>query len=134
MLYPICIHKEPDSDYGVIVPDLPGICSAGSTYEEALYMAQDAIEGHLECLAEDGAEIPLGSTFEEVKNTAFCDDGIWALVNVDITPYLGKAQKINVTLPGRLISKIDNAVSEKSLYGNRSNFLAQAAMKELGLK
>jgi len=34
--YPIIIHKEPNSDYGVIVPDLPGSFSAGSTIEEAI--------------------------------------------------------------------------------------------------
>lgn len=54
MLYPIFIEKDPDSDYGVTVPDIPGCFSAGSTYEEALYMAQDAIQGHLELLAEKG--------------------------------------------------------------------------------
>jgi len=134
MLYPVCIHKEPGSDYGVTVPDIPGCFSAGSTYEEALSMAQDAIEFHLETLAEEGEEIPMGSTLEVYKNEKDYEDGIWALVNVDITPFLGKAQKINVTLPGRLISKIDKAVEEKSLYGNRSNFLAKAAMRELGIE
>lgn len=28
MQYPIFIHKDKDSDYGVIVPDLPGCFSA----------------------------------------------------------------------------------------------------------
>ncbi len=134
MLYPVCIHKEPGSDYGVTVPDIPGCFSAGSTYEEALSMVQDAIEFHLETLAEDGEEIPMGSTLEAYKNEKDYEDGIWALVNIDIAPFLGKAQKINVTLPGRLISKIDKAVEEKSLYGNRSNFLAKAAMRELGIE
>ncbi len=134
MLYPIFIEKEPDSDYGVIVPDIPSCFSAGSTYEEALFMAQDAIQGHLELLAEEGEDIPIGSTLEAFQNNKEYTEGIWALVNVDITSYLGKAQKINVTLPGRLISKIDNAVAENSLYGNRSNFLAKAAIRELGLE
>lgn len=133
MLYPICIHKDSDSDYGVIVPDLPGIATAGESYADALYMAQDAIIGHLELLAEEGSAIPAGSTLEQLADTAFSERGIWALVDIDITPYLGKAQKINVTLPGRLINKIDNAVAQQSQYGNRSNFLAKAAMKELGI-
>ncbi len=132
MLYPICIHKEPDSDYGVTVPDIPSCFSAGSSYEDALYMARDAINGHLELLAEEGGEIPSGSTIEAYKDQEDYQDGLWALVDVDITPYLGKAHKINVTLPGRLISKIDQAVADKSLYQSRSNFLAKAAMRELG--
>ena len=32
----IVIHKDPESCYGVTVPDLPGCFSAGNTIEEAL--------------------------------------------------------------------------------------------------
>lgn len=37
MQYPIFIHKDPDSEYGVIIPDLPGCYSAGSTLTTMLY-------------------------------------------------------------------------------------------------
>ena len=43
MRYPIVIQKDTDSDYGVIVPDIPGCYSAGSTYDEALRNASEAI-------------------------------------------------------------------------------------------
>jgi predicted RNase H-like HicB family nuclease len=36
MRYPVVIHKDLDSDYGVTVPDLPGCFSAGTTLDEAL--------------------------------------------------------------------------------------------------
>ena len=36
MRYPVVIHKDPESDYGVTVPDLPGCFSAGETLDEAL--------------------------------------------------------------------------------------------------
>ncbi len=42
MNYPIVVHKEKGSDYGVTVPDLPGCFSAGGTLDEALAMACDA--------------------------------------------------------------------------------------------
>ncbi|MDW8232800.1 MAG: type II toxin-antitoxin system HicB family antitoxin, partial [Roseiflexaceae bacterium] len=29
MRYPVVVHKDPESDYGVTVPDLPGCFSAG---------------------------------------------------------------------------------------------------------
>ena len=35
MNYPIVIHKDADSDYGVTVPDLPGCFSAGKTLDES---------------------------------------------------------------------------------------------------
>ncbi len=47
------IHKDPDSDYGVTVPDLPGCFSAGSTIDEAMAMAREAIELHVEGLGSD---------------------------------------------------------------------------------
>jgi hypothetical protein len=31
MNYPVVLHKDPDSGYGVTVPDLPGCFSAGKT-------------------------------------------------------------------------------------------------------
>jgi len=42
MKFPIIIHKDTDSDYGVTVPDLPGCFSAGDSYMDALESAQEA--------------------------------------------------------------------------------------------
>ena len=36
MQYPVVIHKDPDTDYGVTVPDLPGCFTAGDTVDQAL--------------------------------------------------------------------------------------------------
>ena len=35
MKYPVVLHKDEDSDYGVTVPDVPGCFSAGETIDEA---------------------------------------------------------------------------------------------------
>ena len=59
MNYSVIIHKDPDSDYGVTVPDLPGCFTAGETVEEALTHAVEAIEGYLEDLLLDEEPIPL---------------------------------------------------------------------------
>ena len=50
MRYPVVIHKDHNSDYGVTVPDLPGCFSAAETMDEALREAVEAIECHLEGL------------------------------------------------------------------------------------
>ncbi len=34
--YAVLLEKDPDSDWGVTVPDLPGCFSAGTTLDEAL--------------------------------------------------------------------------------------------------
>ena len=53
MLFPLAIHKEKNSCYGVTVPDLKGCFSAGDTLDEAVTNASEAIKGHLELLIED---------------------------------------------------------------------------------
>jgi len=65
MQYPIFIHKDHDSDYGVIVPDLPGCFSAGNSVAEAIQNAHEAIECHLEGLLADNQTIPLRKSLEE---------------------------------------------------------------------
>ncbi len=61
--YPVVIHKDKDSDFGVTVPDLPGCFSAGVSVEDALKEAREAIECHLEGLLLDGEPLlrPSGS-------------------------------------------------------------------------
>lgn len=54
------VHLEPaeEGGYVVTVPALPGCITQGETYEEALAMAKDAIEGWLETMAELGKPLP----------------------------------------------------------------------------
>ena len=56
--YKIHLEPEPEGGFTVTVPALPGCVTWGATHEEALRMAQEAIEGFLQSLAEIGAPIP----------------------------------------------------------------------------
>lgn len=47
---------------------------------------------------------------------------IWAVTEVDVSRYLGKPEKINVTLPSRLIRKIDDNVGKDKRFKTRSAF------------
>ena len=78
MRYPVVIHKDKSSDYGVTVPDMPGCFSAGDTLEDALTQAVEAIECHLEGLLLDGDEIPPAQSVEtHLKNRDYAG-GTWA--------------------------------------------------------
>ena len=70
MIFLVAIHKDPNSSFGVSVPDLPGCISAGDTIPETLIMAKEAIELHLEGMLDDGLELPDPS--EDIA--AFRDD------------------------------------------------------------
>jgi predicted RNase H-like HicB family nuclease len=80
----IVIHKDPESDYGVTVPDLPGCFSAGSSVDEALNMAKEAIELHLQGMQRDGETIPSAIPVERHRRNPLYQDGMWAVVEVDV--------------------------------------------------
>lgn len=126
MQYPIIIHKDENSDYGVIVPDLPGCFSAGSTIEEAIHNAHEAIECHLEGLLLDNDPIPFKKPVEQHFENPDFAGGVLALVEIDMSKISGKTTRINVSMPERFLKQIDEYTKEHG--GNRSGFLLDAAM------
>lgn len=61
--YDVVLHPDlEDGGFWVDCPKLPGCASQGDTVEEALEMAKDAIEGHLEILAETAHDKKLVQT------------------------------------------------------------------------
>ncbi|OBW94122.1 phage-like protein [Gallibacterium salpingitidis] len=130
MLYPICFEKVSDG-YVVSVPDIAGCFSAGNTLEEALDNVKEAILCHLEGLIEDGEDIPVASELEEHTKNVEYKDFIFAVVDIDISHLLGKAEKINITVPSHLLRKIDSFVATHPEYKNRSQFLTKVAMDKV---
>lgn len=132
MHYPIAIEiGDEQHAYSVVVPDLPGCFSAGDTFDDAIANAREAIEGHLESLSEHGDSIPTATAIQHHLDNPDFTGWIWAAVEIDMSPYLGKSHKINVTLPDLLIKRIDSTVAKHSDYKSRSGFLARAALREL---
>ena len=129
MLYPIAIELGDETHaFGVTVPDVLGCFSAGDTLEEALVNAREAIDFHLEGIVQDGEEVPMPTDMaKHQQNPDFQEGYIWAIVDVDISRFMGKAEKINVTLPSRLIHLIDTKVANDKRYKSRSGFLAAGA-------
>ena len=57
-VYTVHIEEAEEGGFFVTVPALPGCVTQGETYEEAVAMAQEAIEGFLEALSKAGEPIP----------------------------------------------------------------------------
>ncbi|MCA9995389.1 MAG: type II toxin-antitoxin system HicB family antitoxin [Anaerolineales bacterium] len=127
MRYPVVIHKDSNSDYGVTVPDLPGCFSAGGTLDEALQEATEAIECHLEGLLIDGESIPVPRSIEYHQNDADYAGAIWAVVTVDLAKLSGKTTRVNITLPERILNLMDKYATENG--ETRSGLIAQAALE-----
>jgi antitoxin HicB len=59
LAYALTIEFQPDeSGYLAFFPALPGCHSWGSTYEEAVRNAEEALIGYLEALQKNGESIP----------------------------------------------------------------------------
>ncbi len=52
------LHKEEEGGYTVVVPTLPGCITYGENVDEAIAMAKDAIDIHVEELKSRGEPIP----------------------------------------------------------------------------
>ncbi len=126
--YIALIHKDPDSDYGVSFPDLPGCISAGTTLDEARTMAEEALAFHVEAMIEDGEAIPEPSSLEAVMADRENRGGVAVLVPLRSGPV--KAVRVNITLPEDVLAKIDAYAETHGM--NRSGFLARAALREMG--
>lgn len=57
--YTVQIEPAEEGGYNVFVPALPGCVTQGATYEEAVVMAQEVIEGFLKALASAGEPVPV---------------------------------------------------------------------------
>ncbi len=127
MRYPVFIEKDKDSDYGVTIPDLPGCFSAGTTLDEAISNAREAILTHIEGLLMDDEVLNTPSEIEVLKDKNKNPDYIWAVCEVDITKLSKPARRINVTFSESVLSRIDGYAD--SVGETRSGFLAAAALE-----
>src|SRR5437762_418699 len=123
--YIALIHKDPDSDYGVSFPDLPGVVTAGRTLDEARAMAEEALAFHIEGLVTDNEAIPEPSTLESIMADAANREGVAILVAAKIPA--AKAVRVNVTFPKDVLEQIDRYAEAHGI--TRSGFLMQAAKR-----
>jgi len=133
MKYPVAAFQDINSqEYTFTLPDLPGCQVKSTSVNEGLDLLREAMIAHIKILAEYGEQIPQAQTIDSHKNKAeFLSCVLWAIIEFDITPYLGKSHKINVTLPELLIKQIDDRVSKSEEHKTRSGFIASACMKLL---
>ena len=88
MRFPVAIHKDESTGYGVTVPDLPGCFSAGETLKDAIFSAHEAIACHIEGLLKDGEPIPEQAPIETHRSRE-AGNPTWALVSVDVSRLSG---------------------------------------------
>jgi len=55
-----------DKDFGVVFPDFDGCVSAGKDLNDAINMAQEALDFHVKGMREDGEELPEPAALKQI--------------------------------------------------------------------
>lgn len=128
MKYPIAIEMgSRKKSWGVVVPDLPGCFSAAdSGIDEAIENAKEAIELWIEVALDQGMEIPRPSMITDLQKKKEYKGWIWAVAEVDPALLSDEIERINITLPKRVLSRLD--AKAKKAGETRSGFIAHLAL------
>ena len=113
-------------EYGVIVPDLPGCYSQGESFSEAIAMAKESIYLWIEGMLDEGLPIPAASDPDVLMRNPEYKGLIWASVDIDPTAVTDKAERVNITLPSRILRRLD-ALAEKC-GDTRSRYIAKMVL------
>ena len=135
MRYPVVIHKDVDSDYGVSVPDLPGCFLSGDSVDDPLNGVIESIECHVEGLLIDGEDVPVPLSIEQHKENLDCADyadSMWSFADVDLSKLSGKSKRINVTIPERILNRIYAFAA--SHHKSRLGLIADAAIEYIATR
>ena len=122
MLYPVYVHKDEDTAYGLTFPDFEGCFSAADEMQDIQRMAQEAVELHFD--GED-LKLPKPSSPEQWLGDERFQDGFCLLIDIDTRKINTKSVRINVSMSESLVKRIDAVAKRQHL--SRSAFLAKSA-------
>ncbi|KEY58615.1 type II toxin-antitoxin system HicB family antitoxin [Serratia sp. DD3] len=145
MLFSVGVEtpKDEKTAYGMIVPAFSaydyGCFSAADSQEDIAVMAREAILLTVEDMILSGkhsvSDIKDGGFMLYSANPEYLDYDTWFVIDVDLSSFEGKQQRINIALPDVLIKRIDYYIRDnQATYRDRSHFLAEAARHELNVK
>jgi predicted RNase H-like HicB family nuclease len=125
MLYAAYVRPgDAEHAHGVTLPDFPGCFSAADAWEDIPSKVGEALELYFEG---EELEIPMPTPLAEQQQNPDYADGVWLLLDLDLTRVRPKAKRINITLPEPLLARIDEYARDHRM--TRSGFLAAAAAR-----
>ncbi len=129
MHYPVAIEPGiADTAWGVVVPDLPGCFSAGDTMEDALLQAEQAIVAWIETTLDAGQPVPKPSGIASLRaGQPALANWLWALVKVDPAMLDDTLERVNISLPRRVLHRLDALARDAG--ESRSGFIARMAIE-----
>ena len=118
--------------YGVVFPDLPGCTAMGTTLDEAVANAAEAMRDWADVTAEFGSEIPKPRPLEVLRNDPDVAQALAegaSLASVPLVRETGKPAKANLSIDSGILTAIDAEASRRKL--TRSAFIEMMAKHAL---
>ena len=107
--YPAWIDGEQGA-YGVSFPDLPGIVAMGTTVDEALLHAEEALRDYVIETERDGEPITPPTSLEHVETPSE-----YTLVSVPLIRLSGRSVRANLTLDEGVAAFIDGEARRREM-------------------
>lgn len=127
MRYPVMIEAgDENTAWSVVVPDLPGCFSAGDTLDEAMDAVEEAAAAWIDATLDAGREIPMPSSAQAVLALKGFKGWIVGFVNVDPAVLDDTIERVNITLPRRVLARLD--AKARAVGETRSSYIAQMAI------
>lgn len=123
--YPVMIEAgDENAAWSVVVPDLPGCFSAGDTLDEAMAAAEEAA-AWIDAALDAGRVIPPASSAQAVLGQGDFAGWMVGYVNVDPALLDDTIERVNITLPRRVLMRLDARAKEAGQ--TRSGYIGHMA-------
>jgi predicted RNase H-like HicB family nuclease len=129
--YAVVVDGKP-GEFGMWVPDMPGCTSMGTTLDNLLQNAQEALRMWAEDAIADGEQLPAPRGFDEIAKEPDVAEALKEGAALAIVPLLieaGRSVKANLSMDAWLLAAIDEAAAARGL--TRSAFLSSAAREKI---
>jgi predicted RNase H-like HicB family nuclease len=127
-LYPAVLERGSKGAFGAWFPDFPGCVAGGTSQEQAIERAENALAKAVDGLLEHDRGLPPPTPIERIVLPKGCDFVAYFIVGVDPPD---PSERVNVYLPKSLIGQVDRRAAELGM--SRSSFFGLAATTALGM-
>lgn len=114
--------------YGAHFPDAPGCAAMGSSEEEVVDNAIEALSEWMSDFIADGKAIPVARSFLELREAGELGKD-HMIATLPLLRESGKVVRANISMDAGLLETIDEAANRIGL--TRSSFLASAAREKI---
>lgn len=127
MRYPVMIEAgNENTAWSVVVPDLPGCYSAGDTLDEAMAASEEAAAAWIDAALDAGMAIPRPSAVQVALDKGDFSGWIVSYVNVDPALLDDTIERVNISVPKRVLMRIDAKAKEAG--ETRSGYISSMAV------